>query len=131
MEYGSEGLSYSCPLKCGIVINNGTQLPELLSKIYTVMGLDKEQNKLKLTCRYPFTLGIGPNMNTYVGLEIVNDELVIFVVNLVLDNPNIASVALYVETKDINIGIGSSQTRGCITTTPCLTLSCLGKRWVA
>ncbi|CAK9178694.1 unnamed protein product [Ilex paraguariensis] len=100
MEYGSEGLSYSCPPKGEIVINSGAQLLKLLSKIYTVIGLDRAHNKLKLTCRYHFTLGIGPIMNTYVGLKIDNDELVTSMVNVVLDNPNIASVVLYVEMEE-------------------------------
>ena len=47
-------------------------------------------------------------MNTYIDLEIVNDELVTSLVNVVLDNSNMATVALYMETEDINTIIGSS-----------------------
>ena len=56
-------------------------------------------------------------MNTYVRLEIGNDELVTSLVNVIVDNPNMASVVLYMETKDINVVVGCSQTRGCLTTT--------------
>lgn len=112
MNYGLEGLLYDSPLKGRIVINRGTKLLELLSKIYTILGLERSQYKLRLTYRYPVTLGIGPNMNIYVGLEIGNDKLIGDLVIVVVDNPNMVSVAFYVEAEDINAVIGCSQTKG-------------------
>uniref|UniRef100_A0A5B6YK98 Uncharacterized protein n=1 Tax=Davidia involucrata TaxID=16924 RepID=A0A5B6YK98_DAVIN len=50
---GKDGLSYNMNCKKCLKLNQGLTYSQLLDRIYSTMRLEREENRVKMTCRFP------------------------------------------------------------------------------
>ena len=68
---GSEGLSYDKPLNKVIKVNSRIDYEALLNKMYSIASLDRQQFRIKMTCRYPSVIG---QMLKYIPIPIKDGD---------------------------------------------------------
>uniref|UniRef100_A0A5B6YKS2 Uncharacterized protein n=1 Tax=Davidia involucrata TaxID=16924 RepID=A0A5B6YKS2_DAVIN len=96
---GKDGLSYNMNCKNCLKLNQGLTYSQLLDRIYSTMQLEREENRVKMTCRFP-TITREQQLS-YMPLLIEDDDSVEAMLDVFFLNRGFFSVDLYVETEKI------------------------------
>ena len=95
---GLEGLAYDKPPNKAIKVKSGINYKMLLNKMYSIASLDRQQFRIKMTCRYPSVVG---QMLKYIPIPIPikDDDDVDIMFDDIARHPELSNIGLYLEAK--------------------------------
>ncbi|OMP12227.1 MuDR family transposase [Corchorus olitorius] len=99
---GLEGLCYDQPPNKAVKVKLGLNYELLLNKMYSITSLDRQQFRIKMTCRYPSV--VGPNLK-YIVIPVRDDDDVDIMFDALTKHDELSNIDLYLETEILSSDI--------------------------